>query len=804
MGKNIKKYMVILLLIFSIFGLAYSTASSFNPNKNEILLNPLISSPSVRNNLIFGTMSGPNDADPQYLWDGYSFDYAYQVWEGLYAYNFSDPDSPLIPRLATDFGTWSGNNYTVTLRQNVTFHSGAKFNSTAVKFTFDRLLYLCNFTGDQGAGATSQGVPELSILYMWPDGTSILNRTEIVDEFTVKFVLNSPYGAWLPLLTFTASMILDPTITPDDDYISVGMATASEATVSGTGPWIFENYTTGVVANFRRNDDYWRGPGEIERLVFSVIQDANARNTALLNGDVDILDAPHPSYYDTMAADPDINLYEVGSSTTTQYLGFNNKILNKTWRNAMSYAINYTYMIDELLEGEAERLKSPIPLGIQFANWSYDVPTYNLTKSRQYMQSMGFGVGFTTDGEWQAATFRTVNYTYNLGNTFREDMLVLLQYCFDYIGIDVVDNGLNWTQYIDLAYNITAPGYDGLELWFIVWMPDYNDPSNYVNNLMSNISSMNQAQINDPILEAYMLAGLEETDQDVRRQIYWDMQKYIVESLRPWAFGYVAKNYDAWDAELKGYPSNFMGYNYFYPCYWEEDYSIQITQPPDVNYVEGSTGNSISWIMTAITTSNPNYTIYRDLTELENNTWTSGSPIVINVDGLSAGSYNYSIQAYNGPFPQLSNVDYVIVNITPEVFDYSIQITHPPDVSYVEGSTGNSISWIITAIDTSNPTYTIHRDLTLLENDAWVSGTPLVINVDGLSAGVYNYSIQAFNGLSPQSTNLDYVIVNVTSEVSEGALDIPGFPVGMFIAVSSISVFYVRKRSKNKISKIKS
>ena len=716
MVNNKKKYTVILLLIFSIFGSVFSTDYSYTPKKNEFYPRPLISSPSVRNNLIFGMMYGPDNLDIHELWESAGYDIVSQIYEGLYRYDIASPGLELIPQLALGFGVWdlatvnpADNiaNYTIALREDVWFHDGTKFNAAAVKWSFDRLAYFMGL----GPAILTDTAAQIESLYRWPDWTPVINHTEVVDEYTIKFVLNKPYGVFDAILTFNAAWIMSPAASMAETRIQVSQAVGPNGTghrISGTGPFIFESYTAGVETRMVRNDDYWGGAGEIENLVFSVIQDTNARNSALLNGDIDILDAPHVSYYDTMAADPDINLYEAGSGTITQYLGFNNKILNKTWRNAMSYAINYTYMIDELLEGEAVRLKSPLPIGIQFANWSYDVPTYNLTKARQYMQSMGFGVGFTTDGEWQAATFRSVNFTYNLGNKFREDMLILLQQNLDLIGIDVLDNGLAFTPYLDLVYNRISPGYDGLELWFIGWWPDYNDPSNYVNSLMSNVSFGNAAQINDPTLEAYMLDGLQETDQDVRRQIYWDIQKYIVEDLRPWAFGYVGKNYDAWDADLKGYPSNSLGYNYFYPCYWES---------------------------------------------------------------------------------------------------YSIQITHPPDVSYIEGSTGNSISWVMTAINTSNPTYTIHRDLTLLRNDTWTPGMSEFINVDGLSTGVYNYTIQAFNGPFPQLNNLDYVIVNVTSEVNEGTpdiLDIPGFSVGILLIGSSLSVFYVRRRSKNKISKIKS
>jgi ABC-type transport system substrate-binding protein len=344
-----------------------------------------------------------------------------QIWEGLFAYNFSDPDLAMYPVLATSFGTWTSDNlnFTVGLQQGVTFHSGYAFNASAVKFSFDRLNFLCNFTGDQGALDTVYGESIIAVLYSWPDGTAVINETIVVDEYTVKFVLNRVFGVFLPLLTFSASDIFDPSITPAEDYICEGMSGATAETISGTGPWVFQYYISGIETKFLRNDNYWRTPAQVESLVFAVIQDADARNTALLSHDINLLDAPNPGYYQTMRDDPTITLYAAGPGTITSYLGFNNLMINHTWRSAMQYAVDYDYIIDELREGEAVRLKSPIPLGIQFANWSFDVPTLDLTVARSYMTSMGYGVGFTTDDEWVAVAegsspFRTVNFTYNI------------------------------------------------------------------------------------------------------------------------------------------------------------------------------------------------------------------------------------------------------------------------------------------------------------------------------------------------------------------------------------------------------
>ncbi len=69
-----------------------------------------------------------------------------------------------------------------------------------------------------------------------------------------------------------------------------------------------------------------------------------------------------------------------------------------------------------------------------------------------------------------------------------------------------------------------------------------------------------------------------------------------------------------------------------------------IDRPADIEYVEGSTGHSITW--------NPSdahaarYEIYRNGSLVFAGTWT-GDPVTVGVDGLSAGTYNYTIVVYD-------------------------------------------------------------------------------------------------------------------------------------------------------------
>ncbi|MHA1479319.1 MAG: ABC transporter substrate-binding protein [Promethearchaeota archaeon] len=237
-----------------------------------------------------------------------------------------------------------------------------------------------------------------------------------------------------------------------------------------------------------------------------------------------------------------IDLYYVGQSLVTQYLGMNNVLLNTTWREAIAYAIDYDYITDVLREGNAVKMESPIPEGITYANWTFDEAELDVAYARGIMQGMGFGLGWNTtvdsadEALWEGATFFTVNYTYNIGNNFREDVLVLLQDNLGEIGIVVEDAGMTWGNFIYRLYEIGGLTRNMLQLYWIGWGPDYNDPSNFINPLFTNRSvASNGAQYNgyaaaieagrDPMdmndnVQLLMEAGLSETNAGLREALY--------------------------------------------------------------------------------------------------------------------------------------------------------------------------------------------------------------------------------------------------------------------------------------------
>ena len=120
---------------------------------------------------------------------------------------------------------------------------------------------------------------------------------------------------------------------------------------------------------------------------------------------------------------------------------------------------------------------------------------------------------------------------------------------------------MGWGDFIDRM--VFEP--DTIDLFYLAWSPDYNDPSAYVNWIFSNDRpTMNLAQVNDLYLQNLIDSATAETDQSIRRTIYSEMQQYLVEDLMPLVYLCVRLNYDVYNSKFTGFQSNPLDKVWFY------------------------------------------------------------------------------------------------------------------------------------------------------------------------------------------------------------------------------------------------
>ncbi|WP_371804279.1 ABC transporter substrate-binding protein [Candidatus Lokiarchaeum ossiferum] len=485
--------------------------------------------------LIYGTVDLGSDYDPHYARDSYSLDVINQVCQGLFTYDFYSSKEKIQPQLATQLGTWSENftEYTVTLRQDVKFHDDSFFNADDVIFSFNRLQYfLHNETPTPLAKIYQPLGPQ------YPSTPSVINHTRKIDEFTVIFNLNYPYAAFETLLCFSGSYILSDSgeSTPLEYYRN-----KSSNLLIGTGPYcllnVFERFL-----EFEAFDDYYLPPPQIQDMHWVLYDSLEDLHYALLRNSIDILKNPSIHYSEEIMDREFTTLTNAVNSTDITYLGMNNQKIKANIRKAIYHTIDYDMLITQIGENIKAQLNSPLPPDIKFHDPSLPIPRKNTTTARyQVLKALTLNeidvdlieplsISSPTEA-WQNIAdtnpLLTYNYSYHFGNFLEEEFGLLLQQNLRNIGIRLNIYEGKEMNFLDKSESQQC------DLFLGYFSPDFNDPSNILNNLLLNTSDQNSVRTNDPHLQSLLLEGIFETSDPIRENIYHDIQEYIMHELHP-------------------------------------------------------------------------------------------------------------------------------------------------------------------------------------------------------------------------------------------------------------------------------
>jgi peptide/nickel transport system substrate-binding protein len=154
--------------------------------------------------------------------------------------------------------------WTLTLRPDATFGNGNPVTAEAVRYSVAR--------HQDPANRASAYQDTLQIAGM-----------EVVDERTLVFTLEEPWGTFPSLLADMPGMVVDPSVVDER-----GEAFATDPSGAGAGPYEVTTFRPGEEIVFEAKDDWWGGPVCIERLRFVDIPTEQATYDALELGEVDV------------------------------------------------------------------------------------------------------------------------------------------------------------------------------------------------------------------------------------------------------------------------------------------------------------------------------------------------------------------------------------------------------------------------------------------------------------------------------------------------------------------------------------
>ena len=476
--------------------------------------------------LIVGTTFDPQTLDPALAYDIASAMVIQNIFDTLVTYK------PGTTELQGELAErWESNEnatvWTFYLRKGVKFHDGTELTAEDVKYSIERAKEL-------------QGPPAFLI--------DVIDRVEVVDDYTVRFILKYPFSPFPSLMAFMLTAPVSP-----EAAESLGEDFAEKPV--GTGPFKLESWVKGQEVVLVANEDYWRGKPKIDKIIIRIFKDPSSLRIALENGEVDMAFGIQPSDIPALLENPDIKSLSI-EGLVIEWLGMNLRkepFNNPLFRKAVNYAINYDYILENILKGTATRLYGPLPPGI----WGYDpniesyAYKYDPDKARELLAQAGY-----PNGEGLPKIELLISTE---ERPERGEVAAVIQDNLRQIGIEVEIVNLDWSTFLDRLF---AKDFD---MYMVDWFPDYVDPDDWFYPLFSTeglgLDGYNNSKVDELTRKARTITDIEE-----RTRIYRELQRIIVEDA-PWAFLYVPKLYVFMQKNVEGfvlYPAYFID---FYPVY---------------------------------------------------------------------------------------------------------------------------------------------------------------------------------------------------------------------------------------------
>jgi len=258
-----------------------------------------------------------------------------------------------VPWLAESWDvTEDGLTYTFHLRKGVPFHDGTEVTAEDVAFSMDRMLRI-----------------KRGYSWLWE---KILDPGDVedIDNYTVTFHLNKPFGPFLStLLQFPIANkdLIMENIRPGDfgEFGDYGQQYL-EAHDAGSGPYIAEDVQLGERIIFRKFDEYWKGweEGQVDEGRWLVVPESATAVVMLKKGEADISDKwLVPEQFEDLAATPGVQVIET-YQLQTYVIHMHNKTPpfdDVNVRKAVSYAFDYDVVLEDILGGGL-RAAGPVPV----------------------------------------------------------------------------------------------------------------------------------------------------------------------------------------------------------------------------------------------------------------------------------------------------------------------------------------------------------------------------------------------------------------------------------------------------------
>ena len=425
-------------------------------------------------------------------------------------------DLSLEPALATSWKRVDDTTWRFDLRKGVRFQDGGAFTATDVVFSFER--------------AKAGGVKS---------NLTTLDSVKQIDDYTVD-IKTKGIDPIVPM-EITNWYIMERAWAEKNGAVQPGTAdnkteTFANRSTNGTGPYKIVARDPGLKIEFERNPGWWdKLQGNIDKAIFFVIPNASTRVSALISGEVDMIDSLPPQ--DTprveqtkglkVQAGPDLRVIYFQPDMARDELLYSdvkgkNPFKDKRVRQAMQLAIDVEAIKSKVMRGYSIPTGTPIAKEVNGYDPEVGKPVLpDVDKAKALLAEAGYANGFSVTLDCTNDRFMNDEAT-----------CVAISAFLSRIGIKAEIRAQTTGKW---AQQINPPGYN-TSLVLVGYSPFTYDAHIFLSSIIatrdaqSGRGTFNIGGYSDPKADALIAKIQSDTDADDRRALIKEALSMVKES----------------------------------------------------------------------------------------------------------------------------------------------------------------------------------------------------------------------------------------------------------------------------------
>jgi len=269
-----------------------------------------------------------------------------------------DANQQIHPELAESWDTPDAKTWVFKMRKGVEFHNGKEAKASDMVWAINR-----HRSPDAASGLTAV--------------LGQIAEMKATGSHEITFVLENPNADWPYVLT-NYHLQIQSEGDPTDRGIS-------------TGPYMYENFDSGVRLSLKRNPNYWKSDhAHFDSVEVLGINDPSARVSALQTGEVHLINAVAPKVANLLESKFTIN--RVDSTWFSEFLLQLDKppFDDNHMRLALKYAIDRQEIIDKVMLGAGVVANDhPVPANFRFHPAGLEQKVYDPDKAKFHYKKAG-------------------------------------------------------------------------------------------------------------------------------------------------------------------------------------------------------------------------------------------------------------------------------------------------------------------------------------------------------------------------------------------------------------------------------